>query len=106
MIWQRLGSKNPVPNGLTLLVGTIAILQMSNGQTSTRRGLTATDSSRVLRSARSAQTSFESYRRARLPRGEPHGGECDTRIGRYCYWRGDETDEGDAKPPDEMAAIR
>jgi hypothetical protein len=60
------------------------------------------DSARLVRSVRSAQTSFEAFRRAHLPRGERYGGTCDVRIGRYCYWRGD---EGEEKRPDEPREI-
>ena len=62
----------------------------------------AVDSGKTIKYARSAQASFESFRRARLPRGESHGGECDVRIGRFCYWRGDEEDE---EPPPESSLI-
>src|SRR5690242_18742129 len=63
------------------------------------------DSARVVRSARSAQTSFEIFRRNRLPSRPSHGGGvCDIRIGRYCYWRGD--DEDDDPAPEEAPAIR
>jgi hypothetical protein len=62
------------------------------------------DSARMVREARSAQASFESFRRAQLPRGVGRpSGPCDFRIGRYCYWRGDDDDE---VPPTEPAAIR
>lgn len=61
------------------------------------------DSAKLVRSVRSAQASFEAYRRTRLPRGETGTGECDVHIGRYCYWRGD--DDGE-QPPPENPAIR
>jgi hypothetical protein len=69
-----------------------------------RQGPTTTsaDSVRILRSARSAQQSFEAFRRNRLPLGYGYGGPCDVHIGRYCYWRGDENDD---KPPAEDAQI-
>jgi hypothetical protein len=52
------------------------------------------DSVRLARSARNAQSSFESFRRNRLPLSQSNGGGyCDVRIGRYCYWRGDEDDD-------------
>src|SRR5262245_5462414 len=60
------------------------------------------DSVRILRSARSAQRSFESFRRNRLPLGYGYDGPCDVHVGRYCYWRGPENDD---KPPDENAQI-
>ena len=61
------------------------------------------DSGKTVKYVRSAQAAFEAFRRARLPRGESHGGECDVRIGRFCYWRGDESEE-DA-PPEAPAII-
>ena len=63
----------------------------------------APNSARVVRSARSAQSSFESFRRSRLPVQERGSGPCEIRVGRYCYWRGDD-DEGD--PPEEDRRIR
>ena len=63
---------------------------------------TPADSIRILRSARSAQRSFESFRRNHLPLGYGYDGPCDVRIGRYCYWRGPENDD---KPPDEDPQI-
>jgi hypothetical protein len=51
------------------------------------------DSARLIRSARSAQVSFEAYRRQHLPIGYGYSGPCDVRIGRYCYWRGDDDEE-------------
>lgn len=61
------------------------------------------DSGKTVKYVRSAQAAFEAFRRTHLPRGESHGGECDVRIGRYCYWRGDESEE-DA-PPEAPAII-
>jgi hypothetical protein len=63
------------------------------------------DSARIVRDARSAQSSFELFRRNRLPLGERYGGPCDVRIGRYCYWRGNDDDDDD-NPPEEPASIR
>ena len=63
----------------------------------------APDSARRVRDARSAQSSFESFRRLRLPIQDRGSGPCDIRVGRYCYWRGDD-DEGDA--PEEDRRIR
>ncbi|HET8830597.1 MAG TPA: hypothetical protein VFN86_00890, partial [Casimicrobiaceae bacterium] len=62
------------------------------------------DSVRIVRGARSAQASFESFRRNRLPIGENFSGPCDVRIGRYCYWRGDGDDDRD--PPPEPTQVR
>jgi hypothetical protein len=62
------------------------------------------DSARIVRGARAAQSSFESFRRSRLPIGDRFSGPCDVRIGRYCYWRGDGDDEKD--PPPEPPAVR
>ena len=61
------------------------------------------DSARIVRIARSAQTSFESFRRSRLPIADHFGGPCDVRIGRYCYWRGEGDDDKD--PPPEAAQV-
>ena len=55
--------------------------------------VSAADSQRVLRRARSAQTEFEAFRRNRLPIGYRSSQPCDIHVGRYCYWRGDEGDE-------------
>ena len=66
--------------------------------------VSAADSQRVLRRARSAQIDFESFRRNRLPIGYRSSQPCEIRVGRYCYWRGD---EGDDKPaPPEQPAVR
>jgi hypothetical protein len=59
----------------------------------------AEDSVRTLRSLRSAQVAFESFRRLRLPIGDGRSGPCDITIGRYCYWRGDETGERPVAEP-------
>jgi hypothetical protein len=62
------------------------------------RPTTSPDSLRVLRGARSAQSTFESTRRANLPlntRGT--SGRCDVRVGRFCYW----WDDGEYQPPVE-----
>ncbi len=57
-------------------------------------GISRADSSRLRRAAESAQRSFESFRRSRFPMSVGDGGgPCDVRIGRYCYWRGDDADE-------------
>lgn len=59
------------------------------------------DSVALHRAAQNAQRSFESFRRARLPMGDGGSNPCDVRIGRYCYWRGDETDlEEPTEKPD------
>ena len=78
---------------------------LQSGPAGAPRGVQTTtpaDSVRILRSARSAQQSFESFRRNRLPLGYGYNGPCDVRVGRYCYWRGPESDD---KPPDEDAQI-
>ncbi|HEV8445337.1 MAG TPA: hypothetical protein VGQ44_00860 [Gemmatimonadaceae bacterium] len=63
------------------------------------------DSVHLRRSAESAQRSFESFRRSRFPvRGGDGGGPCDVRVGRYCYWRGDDADE--APPPEDPPEIK
>ena len=80
----------------TLVMAAAIVAQLRAG--------TPIDSARLVRSARAAQASFEAFRRNRLPRGESHGETCDVRIGRYCYWRGD--DEPDDPPPEEVPAVR
>jgi len=57
------------------------------------------DSVRILRAARSAQSAFEFFRRSRFPYRSRMGGPCDIRIGRYCYWRGDD-DDNEPTPPE------
>ncbi|MEO7084644.1 MAG: hypothetical protein ABI442_06210 [Gemmatimonadaceae bacterium] len=54
---------------------------------------------------RAEQMGFESFRRNRLPEQSSGGSvdHCDARIGRYCYWRGDDDDE---QAPPEKPAIR
>ena len=82
-----------------------ALVMLQSWPAGTPRGVQTTtraDSVRILRSARSAQQSFESFRRNRLPLGPDHSGPCDVQIGRYCYWRGPENDD---KPPGEDAQI-
>ena len=66
--------------------------------------VSAADSQRVLRRARSAQTEFEAFRRNRLPIGYRSSQPCDVHVGRYCYWRGDESDDKPAPP--EQPAVR
>jgi hypothetical protein len=63
----------------------------------------AAESIKIVRSARSAQTTFELFRRNRLPTRNGSAGSCDIHIGRYCYWRGD--DEDDDPPPPEAPEI-
>lgn len=86
------------------IVGAVALARAAALQGPTEpRG--ARDSARVRRSVESAQRSFEVYRRNHLPiRAGDGGGPCDVRIGRYCYWRGDDAD--DAPKPDESADVR
>ena len=57
----------------------------------------AVDSERVLRDARSAQTTFERIRRANLPLDTRASGRCDVRVGRFCYW----WDDGEYPAPPE-----
>jgi hypothetical protein len=48
--------------------------------------VSAADSMRDLRVARSAQASFERARRYSLPEGGGSFGRCDVQLGRYCWW--------------------
>jgi len=83
---------------------TVAMLQQLAPAARQQPSIGPADSVRIVRSARSAQSSFENFRRLRLPVGERRYGECDVIIGRYCYWRGD--DEDDDRQPPEAPAIR
>ena len=88
----------------TLVVAYAQTITFPNGAAAYTRP--AADSAGILRHVRSAQSSFESFRRTRLPRGDQSSGPCDVRIGRYCYWRGDEDGEEDKDPPAEAPAVR
>ena len=55
----------------------------------------------IVRHARHAQAEFEQTRRWYLPH-EYASGRCDERIGRFCYWHGDGSDE---HPPPEPRPI-
>lgn len=68
-------------------------------------GVSPADSVHVVRDLQSAQRSFESFRRMRLPVRERTWGPCDVRVGRYCYWRGDDDDDDDPMP-EEPPVIR
>ena len=59
------------------------------------------DSQAIVRHARHAQAEFEQTRRWYLPH-EYASGRCDERIGRFCYWHGDGSDE---HPPPEPKPI-
>ena len=59
------------------------------------------DSQAIVRHARHAQAEFEQTRRWHLPH-EYASGRCDERIGRFCYWPGDGSDE---HPPPEPRPI-
>src|SRR4051794_35693650 len=58
----------------------------------------------MVRRVRSEQTAFEAFRRSHLPIGYRSSDPCEVRIGRYCYWRGDESD--DKPPPPEQPGVR
>jgi hypothetical protein len=67
---------------------------------------TTVDSGKTVKYVRSAQASFESFRRSRLPYGESGAGrDCDVHVGRWCYWREEEPDD-DAGPEPEQPAVR
>jgi len=59
------------------------------------------DSVRVLDAAREAQARYERDRRWSLPVSFGIGGNCQVRVGRYCYWY----DEGEPAPPAEPRII-
>ena len=69
-------------------------------------GQPALDSAALLRSARSAQSRFESIRRGNLPRlaGDP-GRPCHASIGRFCSWKSP-SDTLPPKEPPKIAAAR
>lgn len=82
-----------------------AVLQLSVGRAPRAdASQSTTDSARLVSTARSAQWSFEGFRRMHLPIVNGSGGPCDTRIGRYCYWRGDEEEEH--QPPESPEIVR
>lgn len=57
------------------------------------------DSTAVLRHARQAQAGFEWQRKARLPLvALRRTGECDARIGRFCYWHDDSPMDSQPEP--------
>ncbi len=58
------------------------------------------DSAALLRQARRAQAAFERVRVMQLPMGlGSPSGECDERIGRFCYWHDASSDNPPAEPP-------
>lgn len=85
------------------LFALVALQSWSVADADRPRSASPADSAQVHRSARSAQQSFESFRRNRLPIGYGHSGPCDVLIGRYCYWRLDESD--DPAPPENAAIV-
>lgn len=57
------------------------------------------DSLRILSAAHTAQGRFERIRRELLPRGgDPDGHQCETVVGRMCYWQEDDNDQPLAEP--------
>lgn len=85
------------------IAGAVAILRFATLQGPTQARADR-DSAHLRRAAESAQRSFEAYRRNHLPiRAGDGGGLCDVRIGRYCYWRGDDAD--DVPKPDESPDV-
>jgi hypothetical protein len=68
--------------------------------------ISSADSANLFRSAQNAQRAFESFRRARLPLRDGGPTSCDIRIGRYCYWRGDETDTDEVPEKPDIARRR
>ena len=87
----------------SILFALVALQGLAPGDTGQARVATPADSVRIARAARSAQQSFEAFRRNRLPVGYGFSGPCDVHIGRYCYWRGEEADNPE---PPENAQIK
>ena len=81
----------------------VALLQGWSAHGPRGPGVSAADSVHVVRDLQSTQRAFESFRRMRLPERDRSWGQCDVRVGRYCYWRGDDDDE---PMPDEAPAVR
>jgi hypothetical protein len=81
----------------------VALSQSWSAHPPQEPGISAADSAHVVRDLQSAQRSFESFRRMRLPVRERSSGPCEVRIGRYCYWRGDDEDD---PMPEEAPQIR
>lgn len=48
------------------------------------------DTTALLKRVREVQDRFENLRRERLPWGPGSGGRCDERVGRFCFWYGDD----------------
>lgn len=48
------------------------------------------DTTALIERARNVQKRFENLRRDRLPFGFGSGGRCDERVGRFCFWHGDD----------------
>ena len=88
---------------LTLIAALTTAPQGPGPQVIDRAPVSAADSARIVRHVRSEQTAFESFRRTRLPLGYRSSDPCEIRVGRYCYWRGDEQD--DKPPPPEEKSI-
>lgn len=68
--------------------------------------LSQRDSLRYLDQAHSAQSSFESFRRQRLPRAEPYDHPCEFNVGRMCYWNDNDDDETAPLEPRSITAAR
>ncbi len=91
---------------MTAFVGLVyAMLQLSSGPTPRADvRVSGVDSSRLVRSARSAQSSFEAFRRRHLPIAATGSGWCDVHVGRYCYWRADE--DAEHRPAEDPSIAR
>ena len=87
---------------VALAIGSALAVNVNLAQGPLPRG--PIDSGRTLKYARSAQASFESFRRSRLPYGESgYGRDCDVHVGRWCYWREEEPDDDDGPEPEQPA---
>src|SRR5262245_29570406 len=75
-----------------------ALLQVASQARDAAREPSSPDSGRIRNAARSAQASFERFRRTALPRQQGSHPPCDAVVGRYCYWRETERDDRPALP--------
>ena len=93
---------------LSIVVASLALTlapTISWGQVMEVRPVTPVAAAPELGSLRTRQGEFEAYRRDHLPGlslGRGVSGQCDERVGRFCYWY----DEKEPPAPAEPASIR